>query len=55
MSFSTFLSGGCVRDSLYIVKMYWLDIDVEDRARPVSEYGAAIRPIVHVGMPAIGR
>ena len=27
MSFSTCLSGGCVRDSLYMVKMYWLDID----------------------------
>ena len=27
MSFSTCLSGGCVRDSLYIVKMYWLDIN----------------------------
>ena len=26
MSFSTCLSGGCVRDSLYIVKTYWLDI-----------------------------
>jgi hypothetical protein len=26
MSLSTCLSGGCVRDSLYIVKMYWLDI-----------------------------
>jgi hypothetical protein len=27
MSLSTCLSGGCVRDSLYIVKTYWLDID----------------------------
>ena len=26
MSFRTCLSGGCVRDSLYIVKTYWLDI-----------------------------
>ena len=26
MSLSTCLSGGCVRDSLYMVKMYWLDI-----------------------------
>jgi hypothetical protein len=26
MSFSTCLSGGCVRLSLYMVKMYWLDI-----------------------------
>ena len=28
MSFSTCLSGGCVRNSLYIVKMYWLDMTV---------------------------
>src|SRR5687767_12545306 len=26
MSLSTCLSGGCVRDSLYMVKMYWLDM-----------------------------
>ena len=26
MSFRTCLSGGCVRDSLYMVKTYWLDI-----------------------------
>ena len=27
MSLSTCLSGGCVLLSLYMVKMYWLDID----------------------------
>ena len=26
MSSSTFLSGGWTRDSLYMVKMYWLDM-----------------------------
>jgi hypothetical protein len=28
MSRSTCLSGGCVRDSLYIVNTYWLDMSV---------------------------
>jgi hypothetical protein len=27
MSSSTRLSGGWMRDSLYIVKMYWVDMD----------------------------
>ena len=41
MSLSTCLSGGCVRDSWYMVKMYWLDTASEDTSRPSVGAGAA--------------
>ena len=46
MSFSTCLSGGCVRLSLYMVKMYWLDTACEDRS-PARR--ADVQPFCPVG------
>jgi hypothetical protein len=43
MSLSTILSGGYRRASLYVVKMYWVDIAGEHRRRPPSTIGGTPR------------
>ena len=47
MSLRTFLSGGWTRESLYIVKMYWVDTPPQDRRAPARGSGCGARPAPH--------